>query len=247
MKKILSEESSLNKSRTKMSKMRSGVNIKTIFENKFVEAEEKDSCSFFKKKRPETQPSGGLKVKKSSILKRLMSPRIGRDKRKYCIQKSPKSSLLGSRGGRRYKSPSAPTVRPRTSSTNFRKPRFSFCNRNHLQKLQNIMNESENCGMSGSKMVSGAKLYMRKMNLAFDQVLENINTSRMLRNSNGQLCKALEDAYLEKLEEAEDESREARKIISEYHKEVLNPNPKMVRMEIQCNKLKRKKMLSCNS
>eukprot|EP00343_Euplotes_focardii_P002568 CAMPEP_0205807324 /NCGR_PEP_ID=MMETSP0205-20121125/11052_1 /ASSEMBLY_ACC=CAM_ASM_000278 /TAXON_ID=36767 /ORGANISM="Euplotes focardii, Strain TN1" /LENGTH=78 /DNA_ID=CAMNT_0053081437 /DNA_START=247 /DNA_END=480 /DNA_ORIENTATION=- len=78
-------------------------------------------------------------------------------------------------------------------------------------------------------MTNKPKNYMRRVNKAFDSALEQINHSRMLRNNNGQLSKALSEAYQDKLEEVAEENKEVRKVISEYQQDVLNPDPKMIR------------------
>lgn len=92
---------------------------------------------------------------------------------------------------------------------------------------------------------------MRKMNKIFDAALDKINHSRpvktkrkdiVVNNLDNQLSAALEDAYLSKQKEAAEESAEMRHVISQYHKSVLNPDPKMVRLEIALNKLKRRKI-----
>ncbi|CAI2362470.1 unnamed protein product [Moneuplotes crassus] len=240
------EKTCLTTIHQKVTKKESKDNLKNIFQEQLFGLENKHSLGLFEDKRPKIQKAKVKKLKKSNILKRLMSPKIGRGKNKLMFKTQPKSSVLKSRGydSRKRQSPSAPTGRPRTGSTTFSKSRFSFCNRNHQNKLESIMSESENHGNSQVKLVSDAKLYMKKINKVFDKTLENINTSRMLRTSKGVLCTSLEEAYLEKLGEIKNEDKEVNKIISEYHYEVLHPDPKMVRLEIQCNKMKKKKLFS---
>lgn len=53
----------------------------------------------------------------------------------------------------------------------------------------------------------------------------------------------LENLYNMKKEENKTERIDNEKIIQKYRYDCVNQDPKMVRMEIQCNKLRRRKLM----
>ena len=118
-----------------------------------------------------------------------------------------------------------------TKNKTFKSPRFSIKNQHHLDELEVIMNKGKS--IKKTKLDPNVAKYYEK----FKQVFNIIDELKV----ESKASMALENMYVFKKEEMKEDLRETKKLISEYRRNSINPNPKLVRLELKSSKNKKRK------